>query len=345
MPVRSDAPHIVVTGAAGFVGLNVVERLLTSGHDVVALDATELPNAARSDFAALPGSLHEVIADVTDPAAMADAVAGADVVIHAAAITAGIERERDHARRVVEVNVMGTQTVLDAVVAAGGVRRFVYVSSGAVYGEQAFGVGPISETTTPEPVSLYAITKLAGERLVRRHGELHGTDVVVARLSAVFGPWERDTGVRDSISPLYTLACARWFGAHVIAGEYARRNWLYARDAATALCGLALAPHLTHDLYNVTPTEWLEPMQWARHLGIARTVTTGDRDAPVVELPGEFRQSDARAPVLNDRIRSAVADWPAFEPEEAFRDYADWLETHADSIIVRAEENTPPAHR
>lgn len=327
--MASDARRVVVTGAAGFVGLNVVERLLRDAVDAVAIDAAPLPPAAQRDFAGLPGSLREVAADITDAAALGAAMAGADLVIHAAAITAGAERELREARRVVAVNVVGTQAVLDAVAAAGTVNRLVYVSSGAVYGERAFGSEPIDEATPPEPASLYGITKLAGEHLVRRHGELHGTGVVIVRLSAVFGPWERDTGVRDSISPMYLLARAKQRGARVAAGRYAPRNWLYSRDAAAALCGLAQAPPLAHDLYNATPTEWFEPMRWAGHLGVELATESGDQDAPVFELPEEIRRSHQRAPVASDRICGALAAWPAFGPDDAFRDYARWLEGHA----------------
>ena len=124
-----------------------------------------LPPAAIADFASLPGGLEEVVASVTDSTALTAVVAKADAVVHAAAITAGAERERTNARDVVDVNVCGTQTVLDAVAAVGTVDRFAYVSSGAVYGERTFQKERIDKATTPVPVSLYAITKLAGEQL------------------------------------------------------------------------------------------------------------------------------------------------------------------------------------
>jgi UDP-glucose 4-epimerase len=321
LPVVSER-RVAVTGASGFVGLNVVEWLLTAGLEAVAVDTTEVPAVARADFARLPGSLHDAVADVTDPAAMTEAMAGADVVIHGAAITAGTARERIGARRVVEVNVLGTQTVLDALAEAATVRRVVFVSSGAVYGDRAFGSNPIDEATPPEPSSLYAITKLTGEQLVRRHGMVHDTEVVIARLSAVFGPWERDTGVRDSISPMYRLARARRSGVRV-AVESHTRNWLYSRDAAVALCELALSPHPDHDLYNITPTEWCEPLQWARHIGVDLADTEHD-DARRAELEA----GTGRAPVSNDRIREELPGWPAHGPAEAFDDYAAWLDRH-----------------
>jgi nucleoside-diphosphate-sugar epimerase len=127
---------------------------------------------------------------------------------------------------------------------------------------------------------------------------------------------------------MYLLARAKLLGARVIAGTYAPRNWLYSRDAAAALCGLALSPHLAHRLYNVTPNEDCEPMQWARHLRVELAGETAGGEGPVVELAEEISQLDDRAPTANDRIRAVLPAWPAYGPEAAFHDYADWLESH-----------------
>jgi UDP-glucose 4-epimerase len=154
---------------------------------------------------------------------------------------------------------------------------------------------------------------------------LHNASVVIARLSAVFGPWERDTGVRDSLSPMLVIARAHHQAATRIAGSFAPRNWLYSRDAAAALCGLALAPELAHELYHVTPTDWSEPMQWAHHLGFEIADAAIPDEEAVVELGGDSRR---RAPMANDRIRALLPDWPAHGPEEAFSDYAEWLRVH-----------------
>ena len=118
------------------------------------------------------------------------------------------DRERTDARVIVDVNVGGTQSILDACDAS-GVPRLVYVSSGAVYGDLTFvDAEELVETTCVAPTGLYGITKLAGEQLVRRHGELHPLETITTRLSAVFGPWEYQTGVRDFMSPMLQLAAA-----------------------------------------------------------------------------------------------------------------------------------------
>jgi len=322
--VPSETRRIVVTGAGGFVGLNLVEQLLGEGHDVVAVDVNPLPAAASQEFSLLPGRLEHVVADTTDLEQIGAAFHGAGTVVHAAAVTADRERELTDSRHIVDVNIGGTQTVLDAV-AASSVDRLVFVSSGAVYGERTFGAAPIDETTPPEPASLYAITKLAGEHLARRRGANHHRSVLIARLAAVFGPWERDSGVRDFLSPMYQVAQAAQAGHRVAPGSLSPRNWLYSRDAATALAGLALATAPRHDLYNITPTEWFEPTDWAQFLG----VLIGDGDpAFAIELTSDGPPDRVRAPVDNSRIRDEISGWPAYGPAAAFADYRKWLESH-----------------
>ncbi|MDH3296535.1 MAG: NAD(P)-dependent oxidoreductase, partial [Acidimicrobiia bacterium] len=180
---------VLVTGASGFVGLNLLHVLVSDRRPVVGLADRPLPDLAAASLAHLgPVPVVDQV-DVRDTVAVAEAVGRHQpgVVIHAAAVTAGPDRERTDARTVVDVNVGGTQSVLDACSQA-GVKRLVHVSSGAVYGSASFGPEPLDETTLVAPASpppsYYGITKLAAEQLARRHGQLHDLDVVAARLSA-----------------------------------------------------------------------------------------------------------------------------------------------------------------
>ena len=140
----------------------------------------------------------------------------------------------------------------------------------------------------------------------------------------MFGPWERDTGVRDSISVLYQMAVADNNGDRMAPATYSPRNWLYSCDAASALAGLALAPSLAHDLYNVTPTEWFEAGAWARHLG----VEAAKNDEPAITATSDSPPGKERAPIANVRIRELLAAWRAHPPLRAFPDYASWLDAH-----------------
>ncbi len=244
---------VLVTGGAGFVGLNLVEALLARGDGVVAVSERDFPAHARAVFASLPGTLATARADVTDAAALDAVFAGhhPQAVVHAAAITAGERRELTDFDRVVDVNVKGTSRVL-ASAAAHGARRIVYVSSGSAYGTALADGETVTEATPPQPDTLYAITKHASERICARYTRLSGIEVVSARLGSVFGPWERDTGVRDTLSlPFQIFRLARAGAEVVLPQKEVRRDWIYSRDAAAGLMALIDAPAPAHELYNI----------------------------------------------------------------------------------------------
>lgn len=316
---------VFVTGATGLVGLNLLERLLAAGRDVVAFSATPIPLQAARAFAALPGRLDVVTADMGelpqwDPAAGGHSIDG---FLHCAAITPDDDRERRDFRRIVEVNLLGTVHALEAA-SRWGVRRFVYCSSGAVYGANSFGAGELAETVCPAPQTLYAVTKLAGEGSVLRYGALHKLEVVVARLGAVFGRWEHDTGLRDMLSaPMQTTAVAREGGEAVLPRE-GRRDWIYGPDIATALVGLLDAPRLGWDTYNLGPGASWSMVQWCERLA---------RRFPrfryrIAEHPAEvninFHSQRDRADMHISRLVEDTGFRARYDLERALDDYLGW---------------------
>jgi UDP-glucuronate 4-epimerase len=244
---------VLVTGASGFVGLAVTEALLARGDTVVAFDRATLPDDAAARFAALPGRIVPVEGDIRSASDLAAAFAAAPVsrVLHTAVITAGAERERRDAETIVAVNIQGAIAVLNAAVAH-RVWRFVYPSSVAVYGQQPEGSPPFTEDGTwPRPVMLYGITKLAAEQALARLARARGLSFAAARLASVFGPWERDTGLRDTLSPhVFAVACALE-GREAVLNRPSRGDHVYVRDVASGLLGLLDAPLLPHDLFNL----------------------------------------------------------------------------------------------
>jgi len=244
---------ILITGAAGFVALNVVEHLLAAGRGVVGLDRIALPERARRDFAALPGRFTLIGGSILSQADLRRAltVAPVEAVIHCAVITAGSAREKADPETIVAVNVQGAVATLMAA-ARRGVARFVYPSSGAIYGAAARDVPLIDEDDlTPAPVSLYGLTKRAAETLLPRVAETQGVRFAAARLGSVYGPWEYATGVRDTLSPmLQALECARR-GEEAVLGPAWRGDFVFSRDVADGLVRLADAPALSRVFYNL----------------------------------------------------------------------------------------------
>jgi nucleoside-diphosphate-sugar epimerase len=182
--------RVVVTGAAGFVGSHLCERLVAGGHEVIGLDAfipyypravkernlTRLRDERR--FALVEADLCE--------ADMRPVVADAEAVIHAAAMPGNVWDQFD---LYVACNVTGTQRLLEAMRVTGqlSARRLLHISTSSVYGTEARG----DESMPLRPVSPYGITKLAGEQLARAYGTTFAMPVVVVRYFSLYGPRQR----------------------------------------------------------------------------------------------------------------------------------------------------------
>jgi UDP-glucuronate 4-epimerase len=200
--VSDAAPQrVLVTGAAGFIGSTLVDRLLAEGREVIGLDSFDpfYPEALkRRNLAAAFASprFRLVEGDVRDPAALADAFGAGGVagVVHLAAL-AGVRPSLERPALYADVNVHGTAAVLEAALRAGR-PRVVFASSSSVYGE--LGGGPFRESEPLlRPISPYAATKLAGEQLACAFHAACGLSVTCARIFTAYGPRQRpDLAVR-----------------------------------------------------------------------------------------------------------------------------------------------------
>jgi nucleoside-diphosphate-sugar epimerase len=319
----------LVTGGTGFVGLNVAEELLRRGERVVILGDGDLPAYARRKLSALPGLLETVRADVADRKVI-DAVFAEhrpQYVVHAAVITSGEQRELTDFGRIVDVNLKGTAHILSAA-AEHAVRRVVYVSSGSAYGLALFDTDAVSEGTPPQPDTLYAITKYASEKLCARYRTLRGLDVVCTRLGSVFGPWEHDTGVRDTLSLPFQIVRLAFASDEVILPEYEpRRDWIYSRDAASGIACILRLPKTGYDIYNLSSgTRWCRLAE--KCCAQLRTLfpTLAYRVSTGSERPNiGFLGSRHRAMMSIERLRSDTGFQPAFDDSNVFGDYLTWL--------------------
>lgn len=314
-----------LTGGSGFVGLNLIEQLLARGEEVTSFSLAPPPERARRDFAALPGTLRWVEGDVRDAAALAEALAasGARRVVHGAVITADAARERRDAAGIVSANVQGTVNVLEAA-RDRGVERFIYLSSASVYGANACAGEVLSEAdTAPLPQTLYAVTKYAAEGIARRYAFVFGMPVVAARLSAVFGRWEYDTGLRDTLSPPYQLARLAERGEQAALAGAGERDWIYAADVAAGIVALMDAAELRHDVYNVGTGKTWSLLEWCERLGSAWPAFSW-RLASATEAEATL-DAGQRSPLCIERITQDTDYRPRFGLEEAFDDYLAWM--------------------
>lgn len=184
---------VLVTGAAGFIGSHVTERLLSRGHEVIGVDSFDPFYAREMKERNLSSALGHpaftlIEADIRDRKALSAVPADVDAIIHLAAL-AGVRPSILRPADYVDVNLAGTVVLLD-LAREWGVRPFVFASSSSVYGERE--TGPFrEEDRVDHPISPYAATKKAGELIMHTYHHLFGLDVVCLRFFTVYGPRQR----------------------------------------------------------------------------------------------------------------------------------------------------------
>lgn len=235
----------VVTGAAGFIGSHLVDRLLSDGEEVVGVDAftgyysrrrkeRNLEWAVgREGFRLVEGDLLRLDLD--------EVLSGVEGVFHLAG-EPGVRRSwGDNFPRYLERNVLTTERLLEAVQRA-GVARFIYASSSSVYGGDSGG--PLGEEDPLRPASPYGLSKLAAEELIRLHARERGVPATILRYFTVHGPRQRpEMALSRFISAAFRGRPVEVFGD----GEQ-RRDMTYVGDAVAATVAALEAPT---GLYNV----------------------------------------------------------------------------------------------
>lgn len=220
--------QIVITGGSGYIGATLAAELLARGHGVRAVDVLLHGQQAVADGLRKQG-VDVVVGDIADPAVVDAAFAGADAVVHLAAIVGDPACARDP-ERARQVNIGGTESVIDAVVRQ-GVGRLVFVSTCSNYGRMSDPTVPIDETGELRPVSLYAEQKVGMEQLLLG-GRAAPAAATCIRFATVYGVAERmrfDLTVNEFTRDL-------WAGRPLeVFGELFWRPYIHVRDAATAV--------------------------------------------------------------------------------------------------------------
>jgi UDP-glucose 4-epimerase len=319
--------NVVIFGGTGFVGLNIAQWLLERGHAVTLFDRAELPAAAQRTFAPHAARLHMLQGDVTDHAAVEAAIGeGCDALVLGAAITAGPAREAAEPERILAVNLLAQVPMLEAARRA-KVRRVINLSSGAAYGASGQHYTLLEETTPCDPLSLYAISKFASERVAARLAGLWQTDVVSVRLSGVFGPFERPGGVRDTPSPQALIADCLARGVPALLSDPGMRDWVYATDVAEAVALLIEAEKPRHTLYNISSGTAFTAEAWGKSLAALRPGFVC-RLADVGETPTVTVHGPNRAPLSVARLADEFGWRARFDCEMSAADMSRWLRDH-----------------
>jgi UDP-glucose 4-epimerase len=323
---------VLIFGGAGFVGLNIAAASLARGHGVTLFDRSELPRAARQDFARYGDALTAVQDDVRDTQAIERVIAGGyDAIILGAAITAGPARDAADPLSILQVNLLAQVPILEAA-RRSGVTRIINLSSGSAYGAEANRHAMLDEEIACDPVSLYSITKYASERVAARLSALWSLEIISVRLSGVFGPWERATGVRDTPSAQAQIVAALRQQGQAILPRPGIKDWIYAPDVADAVTVLIEAARPQYRLYNIsTGREW-SALQWGQELAalhpgfICRLAEPGE--TPTVDLHSDTD----RAPLSVSRMEQEFGWRARFGCTDSAADLSAWWMRHGEGV-------------
>ena len=189
-------PSYLVTGAAGFIGRSIAAALVARRETVRGID--NLITGKRSNLVGLE-KMEFIEGDLTDPSACAKACAGVEIVFHEAALASVPRSVADP----VSTNANCVNATLNLLVAAraAGVRRVVYAGSSSAYGDTP--TLPKQEAMLPNPISPYAVAKLAGEHYMRVFARVYGLETVVLRYFNVFGPFQDPTSHYSGVLAIF----------------------------------------------------------------------------------------------------------------------------------------------
>ena len=232
--------RVLVTGAAGFIGSHLADRLVADGHEVIGID--DMSSGHNT-----PEHTELLRMDVADPALVTLAAERRpEVICHLAAQVSVRVSVGDPARDA-RVNVLGTVNMLEAARAAGA-RKVVFTSSLYAYGSR--GPEPMSETDVPAPTTVYGMSKVAGEHMLRAAAREHGLRSTIARLFFIYGPRQFVDNGYKSVIPRNFERIARGESPVVYGDGSQALDYVYVDDCVEAL--LAMLPP-EHDgwTYNV----------------------------------------------------------------------------------------------
>jgi len=261
-----------VTGGAGFVGSNMVDRLLADGHEVVAYDNLSTGSERFLEKAMASPAFRFVKGDTLDLPALSAAMKGSDFVFHFAA-NADVRFGTEHPRKDLEQNTIATFNVLEAMRAA-GVKRVGFSSTGSIYGEPETFPTP-EDYKFPVQTSLYGASKLAGEGLIQAYCEGFGFQGYIFRFVSILG--ERYT--HGHVFDFYAKLLKNPEELSILGDGHQRKSYLYVQDCMDAILTVTEKSREKVNIYNLGTDEYCEVNQsigWiTKSLGLSPRLVYG----------------------------------------------------------------------
>ncbi|MBS3765656.1 NAD(P)-dependent oxidoreductase [Candidatus Bipolaricaulota bacterium] len=319
--------NVLVTGAGGFVGINIVYHLLKEGYDVFGLDVEPLESSELDYLGEYRDNFELITADVTNLSEIEEKFHAKDIhrIVHAAALTSPGLSELDRFTALSQVNLLGTSNMLEFSRSLSNLDSFLYVSSASVYGNTREDT-LIDETFPLKGKGAYSITKEASEHLTHRYRNLYDIDTSVVRLGWVYGPMERKTGSRQNMSLIYQIFDLMDKGVDItINNTEAVRDWVHAMDVARAIVKVLDKPNRRFNTYNISSGE---PYSISRIFELIRRNFPDLRYEKVEDGSTEIQvNTDNRRGALDiTRLRDDVAYSPKYGIEDGLYSYGKWFE-------------------
>jgi len=304
----------LVTGGAGFIGSNIVERLVSDGKRVRVLD--NFITGKRENIGPFLDKIELIEGDLADLSTCRKAVDGVSYVLHQGALPSVPRSVRDPIASN-NANVVGTLNMLWAAKES-GVKRLVYASSSSVYGDTE--VQPKVETIAPSPLSPYAVSKLSGEYYCRVFHSLFGLGTVCLRYFNVFGPRQDPNSQYAAVVPKFAAAIRAGIAPQIFGDGEQTRDFTFIDNVVAAnLAGLE-APDCCGGVFNIACGSTTTVNALTNEL--LAILGRGDvRPQHVDRRAGDVRHS--RADI--SKARRLLGYEPRVQVEEGLKRYCDFL--------------------
>jgi UDP-glucose 4-epimerase len=317
MSPPSEFRTVLVTGAAGFIGSTLVDRLLDLGCRVIGYDNLSTGRRPFLGKALAHPAFSLIEGDILDERTLAKAMVGCDMVFHLAA-NADVRFGTDHPDRDLRQNTIGTFTVLEAMRAT-GVKRLAFASTGSVYGEGAATPTP-EDAPFPVQTSLYAASKLAGEGLIAAYCEGFGMEAHIFRFVSILGERYTHGHVFDFVRKL-TAEPTR---LAVLGDGHQRKSYLYVHDCIDAILTALTRARGKVTILNLGTDEYVEVNdsidEIVTRLGVSPTLAYGGGDRGWIgDTPFIF---------LDTRRIRALGWRPRLTIRDALARTVDWLQAN-----------------
>lgn len=319
--------HVVVTGAAGFIGSHTCERLVAAGHRVTGLDAfdsylypADVKRSNAAELARLPAEqLRLIEGNICDPDAVAAAITGdVDVVCHLAAL-AGVRPSLAQPLTYLRTNIEGTGVILERMRAL-GLQRLVFASSSSVYGVRPGVEAEVAAFREDDPclspASPYAATKRMNELQVSAYRDLFGLGVFALRFFTVYGPRQRP----DMAIHKFVHAVARGTPITLFGDGSSRRDYTFIDDIVSGV--VASIERITPGRYEIFNLGGTQTVSLQELVEIIERVV----GKPAIVERRPLQPGDVPVTYANvDRARAALGYTPTTTPERGIERYWQWL--------------------